>query len=279
MQFSCLTKSTTPLQWQTLSADKMTSEKYIEHLKNNKILYMFLINMGLFFFFSLISDWYFFSIFFFLFVLNFIYCIFILRKIRDNYKVAIFVFYLSNFIISLILLNHLISSINPNHQFRKENIVSEYYFTKHISPTPKHNHLQVFRDDGTFIYLDCSSMANGHCPYINWDSKIKVEYILLDNPYFINKYLFNSKKRRFIYGLYLDGNVYDGIYDNQFFIERYSYEHSIRKKIVFFMAFYVIILFYLIIVRFLLSKNILYKNIFRIFSNVFFLILIHFYHY
>lgn len=181
--------------------------------------------------------------FFFLFVLNFIYCIFILYKIRENYKVAIFVFYLSNFFISLIFINYLISSINPNYQFNKEKIISEYCFTKNISPTPKHNHLQVFRENGSFIYLDCSSITTGHCPYTNWDSQIKVEYILLENPYFTSKYLFNSKNKRFIYGLYLNGRIYDGKYSNQFFIDKYNYEHSIKKKLIFFIVCYAIILF------------------------------------
>lgn len=257
----------------------MLLEKYTEHLKNHKILYMFLTNMGLFIVFSLISEGYFSSIFFFLFILNFIYCIFILCKIRENNEVSIFVFYLSNFFISSILIFHLISSINPNHQFSNEKIVSEYYFTKNISPTPKHNHLQVFREDGSFIYLDCSSITAGHCPHINWDSKIRVEYIFLENPHFISKYLFGSKNRKFIYGIYIDDKAYDEKYSNKFFIDKYSYEHSIKKKIIFFISLYAIILFYLIIVGFLLNKKILYKNIFRIFSNVFFLTLIHFYSY
>lgn len=257
----------------------MLSEKYIENFKKHKNLYLFSINIGSFILFSWISDWYFLGLFFFLFILNFIYCIFILDKLRENYNIGIFVFYLSNFIISLIFLNHLISSINPNHQFRKEQIISEYYFTKHISPTPKHNHLQVFMEDDSFIYLDCSSINTGDCPYINWDSKIKVEYILLENPYFISKYLFGSNNRRFIYDLYLDGQVYDGRYSTSFFIDRYNYEHVIKKKIILFITCYVIISFCLIIIILLFSKNILYKNIFNIFYNVFFLILIHFYAY
>lgn len=257
----------------------MVSEKYTKYFKRYKILYLFLMNIGFFIIFSWISNWYFTGIFFFLFILNFIYCVFVLDKLRENYSIGIFTFYISNFIISLILLNHLISSTNPNHQLSNEKIISEYYFTKHISPTPKHNHLQVFREDGSFIYLDCSSITNGHCPHINWNSQIKVEYILLENPYFISKYLFGLNNRRFIYGLHFNDQVYDRKYSNHFFIDRYNYEDSIKKKIILFIVFYAIILLYCIFTGFVVSKNILCKYNSTICFNVFFLTLIHFYAY
>lgn len=240
----------------------MLSEKYTEHLKNHKTLYLSLVNIGIYIFFSSISGFYFFEIFLLLFIANYFFCYFIYNEKNKQVKDAMF--YLSNFIISFLFFVHLVLLVNPNEKFDNGKIISENFLTKNIHPPPKHGNFEVYRENGKSIYLDCSSITAGVCPNINWDEKIKVEYILLENPFFISKYLLGVDDRMFIYGIYINDKAYKDKYSNQFFINRYHQEYHLKHKISVFFAFYVLYVFFMALIKIIHIKYFFIKSLFNL---------------